>query len=120
MKKYLVVMNWNNGTLNVYDNKNNIEIELNLDNSDDYLTYEYFDELPDFDESLLLDCGESSYYVTLFDFEENRGITIPCTENETEDLDNFVEEQIEFLGFNELYTHWYLGKEPMEYISNIL
>ena len=115
MKKYLVVMNWDNGTLNVYENYPEIVNDLKLKDSTN--TWEFFDELPDFDESLLLDCGKSYGYLTVFDFIQNKGITIPLTENQFNNAFNEIDEVINMYSLNP-GADWYLSENAMEYVTH--
>lgn len=116
MKKYLVVMNFTFGTLNVYLNYEGIENGLRLKDSE--CCWNYFDELPDFDESLLIDCGESYGYLTIFDFTSNHGITIPYTKDQFHNLEDFVENEKVKYGLDAA-SDYYVADEPMEY-NNII
>ena len=83
MKKYIVIMDWSCGTLTVF---NNTGTEKDYGCNSDDSVWGYFDELPDFDDSLLIDSGESSAYLTIFDFSKNKGIIIPLTDEQHSNL----------------------------------
>lgn len=78
-------MDWVSGTIGVFNNTGD-EKSYGCNSSD--TVWGYYDELPDFDESLLLDCGKSDKYLTIFDFALNKGIIIPITEELHDELIN--------------------------------
>lgn len=78
-------MDWNWGVIKVFTN---VGTEKAYGCNSNECVWGYFDELPDFDESLLLDSGKSDKYLTLFDFSQNKGVVIPITEKQHDELIN--------------------------------
>ena len=117
-RKYIVIMNWSWGVLTVFTNTG---IEKSYDCNSDECIWGYFDELPDFDESLLLDSGKSPKYLTLFDFSKNKGVIIPISEEQHDELindsDKLNELMVEHGLLNE--SDWMMTDNDEVYFVNI-
>lgn len=112
MNKYCIVMNWDDATITVnssYIDENDINVNYNV--------WGYSDKIPDFHEFVYYNDNDLRY-LTLFNFSENRGITITCESEICEDIDKLVESTMKTFGFDLTTTEWYFSDEPMKFIMN--
>ena len=66
---------------------------------------------------MLIDYRKNYGYLTIFDFIQNKGITIPLTENQFNNAFNEINEVINMYSLNP-GADWYLSENAMEYVTH--